>query len=157
MNLEVFDTLFVFLCTSYLVTPLDLVTVFWQTKCVTKSGLHCTLKNKVFKNFINIRWSPNQIFFLEKMERVEQLLMLTWKPDFCVKIQQIHKKTFFGTELLWQKSATFLHIVGLVILVCQPNPKQAAKVKKKVFTWSEVHLYRRNFLQSSYSKNILEY
>jgi hypothetical protein len=26
--LEVFDTLYVFLCTSYLVTPLDLVTVF---------------------------------------------------------------------------------------------------------------------------------
>ena len=29
-------------CTAYLVTPLDLVTLFWQTKCVTKSGLHCT-------------------------------------------------------------------------------------------------------------------
>ena len=27
-ELEVFDTLYVFLCTSYLVTPLDLVTVF---------------------------------------------------------------------------------------------------------------------------------
>ena len=36
------DTLYVFSCTAYLVTPLDLVTVFWQTKCVTKSGVHCT-------------------------------------------------------------------------------------------------------------------
>ena len=41
---EVFDTLYVFLCTAYLVTPLDLVTVFWQTKCVTKSRVHCTSK-----------------------------------------------------------------------------------------------------------------
>ena len=31
-----------FSCTAYLVTPLDLVTVFWLTKCVTKSGVHCT-------------------------------------------------------------------------------------------------------------------
>ena len=38
-----FDTLYVFFFfTFYLVTPLDLVTVFSQTKCVTKSGLHCT-------------------------------------------------------------------------------------------------------------------
>ena len=36
------DTLYVFSFTTYLVTPLDLVTVFWQTKCVTKSGVHCT-------------------------------------------------------------------------------------------------------------------
>ena len=58
--MEVFDTLYVFLCTSYLVTPLDLVTVFWETKCVTKSGLHCmsvlamaqeqAYKQYVFKN-----------------------------------------------------------------------------------------------------------
>ena len=32
----------VFSSTAYLVTLLDLVTVFGQTKCVTKSGLHCT-------------------------------------------------------------------------------------------------------------------
>ena len=45
--MEVFDTLYVFSCTAYLVTPLDLVTVFWQTQCVTKSGVHCTLNYDV--------------------------------------------------------------------------------------------------------------
>ena len=29
------------MCTAYLVTPLDLVTVFWKTKSVTKSRVHC--------------------------------------------------------------------------------------------------------------------
>ena len=33
-----------FWCTAYLVTPLNLVIVFWQTKCVTKSRVHCTYK-----------------------------------------------------------------------------------------------------------------
>ena len=27
-------------------TPLDLVTLFWQTKCVTKSGLHCIVSTQ---------------------------------------------------------------------------------------------------------------
>ena len=49
--MEVFDTLYAFSCTAYLVTPLDLVTFFWQTKSVTKSGLHCTLWEDLHSKF----------------------------------------------------------------------------------------------------------
>ena len=41
--MEIEECLYVFSCTAYLVTPHNLVTVFWQTKCVTKSRLHCNL------------------------------------------------------------------------------------------------------------------
>ena len=35
---------------------------------------------KYFKNFINTSWSPNQVFFTEKMERCDQFQTL--KNDF---------------------------------------------------------------------------
>ena len=35
-------------------TPLDLVTVFWQTKCVTKSGVHCTCCEEKATKFLSV-------------------------------------------------------------------------------------------------------
>ena len=70
--MEVFDSLYVFSCTAYLVTPLDLVTVFWQTKCVTKLGLHCTYGNLAktkksiqFNANLAQRWSWHFIFYAD--------------------------------------------------------------------------------------------
>ena len=99
-----------FSCTSYLVTPLDLVTVFWQTKCVT---VFCFLTILTDFPEIQLRLTGNYKFLGSIITKPNFIWLLKTKKNVSISICA---SDLCG--MMWQhQNYLLLHIARFVVLL----------------------------------------
>ena len=111
----------------------------------------CLLHSKVFLNWHFMSWNPLKKS-LYSNQTYSTLLVWFYNNDVIISILMHWLKYGFCKKLLRYK-CTSDQLNTFFLTVCTANQ---SKVWKKVFNWSEVHLYRSNFLQNPYFRTFAQ-